>query len=455
MSISFKNSHNPILPLECCVPDGEAHIMPDGKLYIYGSWDGMDDRWCSSEYHVVSTADMKNWEVHDVAFRAQDAPWFNNPDAPHYPGLDWSKPTPFMKKMLDEDLKEKPNQDAEENDKVSEDSPIPLLYAPDCIFKNGKYYLYFCMNDESEGVAVSESPTGPFQNPVQLPVGGIDPGVFIDDDGSAYLYWAQFSSCGVKLNDDMISLDNSKIVKGLITEEEHLFHEGSSMRKIGDTYYYVYADIERGKPTTIGYATGKSPLGPFTRRGVIIDNALCDGQSWNIQGSIECFNGKWYIFYHRSSRGTPRYRRLCIEPITILEDGTIPEVKMTSQGPGEPFGNGEIIYGYHACEVHGKLYIAPDGNGSECLCNIADGDSAIFRYVKSNTCFKKAEIEAVGNGKIKILLDGDTVGEAIINKDGKTEVSLINTDNCRHERELSLCFGKSDNLKIISVTLFE
>ena len=95
-----------------------------------------------------------------------------------------------------------------------------------------------------------------------------------------------------------ISFDEGAVVHDLVTEEEHYFHEGSSMRKIRDTYYYVYADMERGKPTALGYSTGKSPLGPFTYRGIVIDNDHCDPESWNNHGSIECVNGQWYVFYH-------------------------------------------------------------------------------------------------------------------------------------------------------------
>ncbi len=458
--IKFVNSHNPVLPLNCYVPDGEAHVMPDGKLYIYGSWDSMDNKWCSCEYHVVSTADMKTWEIHGIAFRGQDVPWFDNPDASHYPGLDWSKPTPFMKKMRENSLKkqaEKKKEAVAENKTANKSrrTPLPMLFAPDCIYRDGKYYLYFCMIDESEGVAISDSPVGPFRDPVQFPVGGIDPAVFIDDDGSAYLYWAQFSSCGVKLNDDMVSFDKEKIVEGLVTEEEHCFHEGSSMRKIGDTYYYVFADIEHGKPTSLGYATSKSPLGPFTYRGVIVDNAVCDPESWNNHGSIECFNGKWYVFFHRSTRGTSKYRRMWIEPITILPDGSIPEIKMTSQGPGAPFGSGEAIYGYQACEVHGSMYIAPDGTGSETLCNIADGDTAVFRYVKSTKGFKKAEIKTCGKGHIKVLLDGVPVGETTVCQNGKMQITLDSSGNIGSEQELTLCFADADELKVAEITLFD
>ena len=92
---------------------------------------------------------------------------------------------------------------AKEQFEKSEMKTTGLLFAPDCIEKDGKYYLYFCMTDDSEGVAVSDRPEGPFTDPVQLPCGGIDPAIFIDDDGQAYYYWGQLFH-GVKLNEDMI-----------------------------------------------------------------------------------------------------------------------------------------------------------------------------------------------------------------------------------------------------------
>ena len=281
---NFVNTHNPILPVKFHVPDAEGHIMPDGKLYIYGSFDNREDVYCSEEYHVVSTADMKNWTIYDESLNGNDVPWFGDPDAPKYPGIDWSHPTPFIQKMLaamaesGEDMKEKFEKEDE--------APKPaLLFAPDCLYKNGKYYLYFCMPDDSEGVAMSDKPEGPFTNPVRFPIGGIDPAIFIDDDGQAYYYWGQLFSHGVKLNDDMVSFNPEDIVDNLVTEGEHYFHEGSSLRKIGDTYYYVYADMERGKPTSLGYSTSKSPMGPFTYRGIVIDNDDCDPASWNNHGS--------------------------------------------------------------------------------------------------------------------------------------------------------------------------
>ncbi len=447
----YKNMRNPILPLDIHIPDSEGHVMPDGKLYIYGSYDDREDVYCSEKYYVVSTPDMEHWTIHEESLNGSQIPWFNNPDAPKYPGIDWSNPTPFIRKMLEEAAAD--GTDMKEAFEKEEEGEKPaLLFAPDCIERDGTYYLYFCMPDDSEGVAVSDSPAGPFTNPVQLPCGGIDPAIFIDDAGQAYYYWGQLFSHGVKLNEDMISFDPSQIADDLVTEEEHYFHEGSSMRKIGDTYYYVYADMERGKPTSLGYSTGKSPLGPFTYQGIVIDNAECDPASWNNHGSIECVNGQWYVFYHRCSRGVQQHRRLCIEPITINPDGTIDEVKMTSQGVGAPFGPGEMMFGYQACGLSGSIYIGAENaqEYTEKLTNISAGDEAVFRYVKSEAPFTKVEITAAGSGKIEILMNGNEAGAVEI-ADGRQ----INEDIFAEagEYELRLRVAKADGLEIMSLCL--
>ena len=332
-----------------------------------------------------------------------------------------------------------------------------LLFAPDCLERNGKYYLYFCMPDDSEGVAISDRPEGPFTNPIQLPCGGIDPAIFIDDDGQAYYYWGQLFSHGVKLNEDMISFNRDEIVDDLVTEEEHFFHEGSSMRKIGDTYYYVYADVERGKPTSLGYSTSKSPMGPFTYRGIIIDNDGCDPASWNNHGSIECVNGQWYVFYHRCSRGVQQHRRLCIEKIEILEDGTIPEVKMTSQGIGEPFAPSEVIKGYQACEMSGSVYIGVNEDAEsveeypEVLMNISAGDEVMFRYVKSEQEWKEIEILYSGAGKIQVYMNEKIVGTINCDKVQGVNVAKSSIKCSSGQYELKLRFESAEQIKIYQV----
>lgn len=473
----FKNKRNPVLPLEYHVPDSEAHVMPDGKLYIYGSFDDREDVFCSEKYHVVSTPDMENWTIHEVSFTGRQVPWYNDPEAPKYPGIDWSRPTPFIRKML-ESARENGDDMKEKFEQESEKEKPALLFAPDCLEREGKYYLYFCMPDDSEGVAVSDRPEGPFANPVQLPCGGIDPAVFIDEDGQAYYYWGQLFSHGVKLNADMVSFDPEEIRDDLVTEEAHFFHEGSSMRKIGDTYYYVYADMERGKPTSLGYSTGKSPLGPFTYRGIIIDNNGCDPASWNNHGSIECVNGQWYVFYHRCSRGVQQHRRLCIEPITVNPDGTIDEVKMTSQGAGEPFAPGEPIYGYQACGLKGTVYIGVDdmddgrqngilpgteavsdaGTGSiypEKLARISPGDEIIFRYVKKDGPWSEIQCTCAGSGRLQVLLGDVSAGTvAVTGEPGEIRTVSAEISAPAGECELRLKAEEADGLEIMEVVLY-
>ena len=452
----FSNRRNPILPLEYHVPDSEGHVMPDGKLYVYGSFDDREDVYCSEKYHVVSTTDMEHWIIHEESLNGNQIPWFNNPVAPKYPGIDWSHPTPFIQKMIQRDLENGVDMKAKFEEEEKREKPA-LLFAPDCLERNGKYYLFFCMPDDSEGVAVSERPEGPFNNPIQLPCGGIDPAIFIDDDGQAYYYWGQLFSHGVKLNEDMISFNRDEIVDDLVTEEEHFFHEGSSMRKIGDTYYYVYADMERGKPTSLGYSTSKSPMGPFTYRGIIIDNDGCDPASWNNHGSIECVNGQWYVFYHRCSRGVQQHRRLCIEKIEILEDGTIPEVKMTSQGIGEPFAPREVIKGYQACEMSGSVYIGVNEDAGsaeeypEVLMNISVGDEVMFRYVKSEQEWKEIEILYSGAGKIQVYMNEKIVGTINCDKVQGVNVAKTSIKCSSGQYELKLRFELAEEIKIYQV----
>lgn len=465
---NFKNKRNPVLPLEYHIPDSEAHVMPDGRLYIYGSYDDREDVFCSEKYYVVSTNDMESWTIHDISLTGAQIPWFNNPDAPKYQGIDWSHPTPFIVKMMERDASEGVDMKEQFEKEENQEKP-PLLFAPDCIEKDGKYYLYFCMPDDSEGVAVSDKPEGPFTNPKQLPCGGIDPAIFIDDDGQAYYYWGQLFSHCVKLNPDMVSFDESAIVDNLVTEEEHCFHEGSSMRKINDTYYYVYADMERGKPTSLGYSISKKPMGPFTYKGIIIDNDECDPASWNNHGSIECVNGQWYVFYHRCSRGVQQHRRLCIEPITINADGSINEVKMTSQGVGLPFAPNEKIMGYQACGVKGSCYIGLDNTDSdytdsdytEKLMNISVKDEAVFRYIKSGKDWSSINITYAGSGKIKVLLidsqNADCQIEAgtVFMPDAGTGIHTINGEiyASAGEYEIVLVFEESDGLEIFEISL--
>ena len=356
---------NPILPRYFFLPDAEARLMPNGRLYLYGSQDisGNNEYYCSKEYHVFSTDDPKLevWKDHGVSL-----------------------------------------SNTKENAGITY-APDALLYAPDGIYHNGKYYLYACGADNFEAVLEADTPEGPFGN--ARPIVGadgdsIDPAVFIDDDGQAYLFWGQFRLRGAKLNADMATLDLNSLTEGILTEMEHGFHEGASIRKRTGKYYMVYTDISRGRATCLSYAMADAPLGPYKKCGVIVDNTFCDPESWNNHGSIGEYHNQWYIFYHRQTNGTHFSRQGCMEKIAFLPDGSIPQVEITSCCGNPLPGEGEYP-AYIACHLTARdeeAYvfgvsgwmdahfpkIMQDGrDGDEVngyVCNLRDGSSAGFKY---------------------------------------------------------------------------
>ena len=285
--------------------------------------------------------------------------------------------------------------------------PSRPLYAPDCAYRDGKYYLYFCYADPvgREGVAVSEKPYGPFENPVPVKGadgGGIDPAVLVDDDGAAYLYWGQFHLQGAQLNAAM-----NAIIPGtqrtLLTEEHHGFHEGASIRKVNSKYILLYADVSRGSATSLGHAVADSPLGSYTKKGIVIDNVGCDKRTWNNHGSICQFKNQWYVFYHRSSLSSRYNRKACIEPITIQPDGTITEVEMTTQGVNSPIDARQQLDAYRACILIGDLTNCFDGD-SEYLTGGTDGDFAAYKYLSFTG---QDEFTALVKGKGRLSIHAD------------------------------------------------
>lgn len=333
---------NPLLGSNTFVPDVEAHVWADGRIYLYGSYDIPGrSAYCSDCYHVYSSDNMKDWKDHGVAFSFADSAWAKDKGA---------------------------------------------LYAPDCAYKNGKYYLYYCVPDGSCGVAISDHPAGPFQDVGQIAhVQGIDPAVFIDDDGAAYLYWGQFDHVRVaRLRENMIEIDPETILRPL-SVQEYEFHEGSSVKKINGKYYYLFTDTHRhgGRATCLGYAISDHPMSGFRYGGVIIDNFGCDPKTWNNHGSLECFKGQWYVFYHRSTHGSENSRWVCAEKIHINPDGSIDEVRMSTSGAGAALPAGDRISADRACGLRGNARIAGDSAASQgmALREIFSGDAAIYRDI--------------------------------------------------------------------------
>ena len=284
--------------------DPSARVFND-TLYVYPSHDQDTATWFSMEdWHVLSTTDMKHWTDHGVALSLDD--------------LTWAK---------------------------------SMAWAPDCIQRNGSYYFYFPVDQGKIGVATSNKPYGPFKDPLDSALihihskgvvcnrDFIDPAVFIDDDGQAYLYMGQLVVNAVKLNEDMISYNGDvHLLEG--TDD---FFEAIWMHKYNGNYYLSYV----GKSGEIKYCTGDNPLGPFEYKGIILPKM----NSGTNHHSIAEFKGQWYIFYHNSDlyfqnhpeeerkfgwghedSPHPFRRSICVDKLYYSEDGTIKIVIPTKSG---------------------------------------------------------------------------------------------------------------------------
>jgi arabinoxylan arabinofuranohydrolase len=337
-------AQNPITPPGMSMADPSAHVWKDGKLYIYGSRDESPRYFCSHSEDVLVTEDFKYWTVVKDVFASAGS----NDQVPY--------------------------SDAK-------------LFAPDCQYRKGTYYFYYCLADTSrnEGFATSPSPSGPFMNGTDINlhgIGGIDPCVFVDDDGQAYYIWGQFNAKVAKLKPDMMEIDSSSIHDSVVTEKEHFFHEGGYMVKRKGIYYFIYSHMGRaGMPTCIGYSMAKSPFGPFKYGGVIIDNNHCDPHTWNDHGCLVEFHNQWFVFYHRSTANSVSMRKTCVEPITFRADGTIPEVEMTTQGTSGPLPATDKLEAERACLLYGNVYIGPIAADNEALMGIHPDDRVSYKYL--------------------------------------------------------------------------
>jgi arabinoxylan arabinofuranohydrolase len=364
-------AQNPISPPGIFIADPEAHVAADGKLYVYGSLDESDKYWCSHTHHVLSTTDMIHWNIDLNSFSSQG-----------------------------------------KNDQVSYTDK--LLFAPDCAYRNGTYYLYYCFPalPFSEGVATSTSPYGPFVKGLDIKGAyGIDPAVLVDGD-NAYYYWGQGVPKVAKLKPNMLEIDSTTITNFFAgTRAENHFHEGSSIRKIGNMYYFVFADESRRnhRPTCLGYATSASPMGPFVYRGVLIDNFGSDPAVWNNHGSIQQFNGQWYVFYHRSTNGSQKFRKACVEPITINTDGSIDEVEMSSQGASPPLDAFSRIEAEWSCGLTGSVRIIDFDENQEKLGKIQNDNTAKYKYINFGDGANQFAVKTLGKtakGQIEVWIDG-------------------------------------------------
>lgn len=297
------SAQNPVIR-DMYSADPTARVF-NGKVYLYPSHDifppadklqALRKNWfCMSDYHVFSSENLTDWKDHGVIVSQENVPW--------------GKTDGY------------------------------LMWAPDCVYKNGKYYFYFPNSPKNAhgfmvGVAVADNPEGPFTiepEPIDGVV-GIDPCVLIDDDGKQYIYWAGGPMRGARLKDNMKELD------GPVTAMEGLpegFKEGPFAFKRNGLYYLTFPWVRNeGGTETLAYATSSSPLGPWDFKGIIM--AEHANKCWTNHHSLVEYKDQWYLFYHTNffSPRDDKRRSVCIEKIAFNADGTIQEVKQTMRGVG-------------------------------------------------------------------------------------------------------------------------
>ena len=295
-TVEAVRTRSPILPGLNADPD--VHYL-NGRYWIYPTTDGFQG-WSGTKFKAYSSKDLVNWKDHGVILDlGPDVSWADN-----------------------------------------------NAWAPAIAERDGKYYFYFCA-EQQIGVAVADSPAGPFKDALGKPLvakGGslkgqmIDPAVFTDDDGQAYLYWGNGHGYVVPLNADMVSFDASKVKD--ITPDN--FREGSFVIKRKGMYYFMWSeDDTRSENYHVAYATGPSPLGPWTKRGTILQKRPEYGILATGHHSVVNTPGTddWYMVYHRFALNGPglpggdgMHRETTVDRMEFAADGTIKPVVPTLEG---------------------------------------------------------------------------------------------------------------------------
>ena len=318
-------------------------------------------------------------------------------------------------------------------------------WAGQCIFRNGKFYWYVPMNESSGkgmsiGVAVSNSPTGPFKDALGKPLvhsgnGDIDPTVFIDDDGQAYLYWGNPYLKYVKLNKDMISYSGDVVDVPLTKEGFNVrykdadkrpsaYEEGPWIYKRKDLYYLLYP--AGGVPEHLAYSTSKSATGPWTYRDTIMTVIKKGGAFTNHPGVID-YKGKSFFFYHNGALpgGGGFNRSVAVEEFDYQADGTIPRIEATVTGvkPVQNLNPYQITQAETIAWEEG-VETASDPKIGVYVTEISNGDYIKVRsvdFAKGPKSFEARVASATKGGNIEIRVDsatGPLLAELVVKSTG-------------------------------------
>ena len=393
-----QQAFNPYLPSWEYIPDGEPYVF-DGRVYIYGSHDRFNGHaYCLNDYVTWSAPvdDLGNWRYEGVIYEKTQDPF---------------------------------NADGS-----------MCLYAPDVTQgPDGRYYLYYVLDKKSVvSVAVCDSPAGKFQfyGYVHYADGTLlgeregdepqfDPGVLTEGENT-YLYTG-FCFAGDKsrhgpmctvLGPDMLTIRQEPVFIAPSQPysqgsgfEGHEFFEAPSIRKAGDTYYFIYSSVVFHE---LCYATSKSPTQGFQYGGVIISNndlgigtyKPADKPMYyggNNHGSMVQIGEKWYIFYHRQTNGTSFSRQAMAQEIQILPDGSIPQVEMTSCGlNGGPLVGKGTYPAHIACNLFCDWESTYSGNNHGSMVQIGEKWYIFYHRQTNGTSFSRQAMAQ----EIQILPDG-------------------------------------------------
>ncbi len=458
-----KQAYNPYLPLDAYIPDGEPHIFGD-RVYVYGSHDFEGGRtFCMGDYVVYSAPvdDLSDWRFEGVTYSAKQDP-------------DYSEKRPFM-------------------------------YAPDVVRGNdGKYYLYYCLSGDFGfggyfgpiAVAVCDTPAGKYEylGYVKYPDGTpmkkyvcFDPCAFNDNGTIRIYYGTQYmdeaneilekdekllakvmkrfdktaeeilstpdnvsGACMVVLEDDMLTVKEEP--KHIIPYEAdfggHEFFEASSMRKVGDKYYFVYSSQKNHE---LCYAVSDYPDRDFTFGGTLVSNGdigvngVTEDTRMNMtgttHGSIIEINGQWYVFYHRLTHKSDYSRQACAERIYIEADGSIKQAEMTSCGlNGKPL-KAEGTYPAVICcyLTNGNMPHGSNKIFTESFPNVNHevvSDARTDRFISEicdNTLIGYKYFSFDGNERISLTMRGEAVGKITfrteMNGEAVGEIDILPFEN--------------------------
>lgn len=334
-------------------------------------------------------------------------------------------------------------------------------WAEQVVERNGKFYMYCPIHGNGIGVLVSDSPYGPFKDPLGKPLvwqkehwDDIDPTVFIDEDGQAYMYWGNPNCYYVKLNEDMISYSGD-IVK--LKETPEHYQEGPWFYKRNGHYYLAFAST--CCPEGIGYAMSDSSTGPWKTKGYIMRPT--ERTRGNHPGIMD-YKGKSYVFglnYDLLKLETNTHyerRSVSVAEMHYNEDGTIQEVpywadtKLEQIGTFNPFRKVEaetMAWGY-------GLKTAPNADKSLSVVDVNNGEYICVRGVNfGKNKARRFEVSALPleGGNLKIRLDapdGKIVGNVNIpqgNETSKYELYSCEVNAVSGIHDLYLSFEGENN----------